>query len=398
MDSVEAMTEIELPERKVATLETLSASQIAAIRSLPPHDQAHATMLDERRSAAIFTDPARFDLEQAHVFKRMAVPVTLSVMLPSPNSFLAHEGYGLPLLLSRDKAGQVRAFLNVCQHKGSKLVETCEPIKAGRVVCPYHAWTYGADGRLVGIAREEVFPPGLKDQRRLTELPCKEAGGLIWVMLDRKAEPDFSGAAPELVDDLDHLGIPTAHVYGRRTYPLRANWKLVLEPFLEGYHVVRLHAESIGTLFADVPNAVHRLGPNIRQISGKANFMPEMLDIPGENIHKTLTHAYTVFPNTVIVTSPYYTSVMFIMPKSVNESVVEYFMLTPGPADNPKAEDVYARSYELIQKVFGTEDFRAACISQEGLESGGVEEVIYGGLEKPILEHYRTLEAMLAQA
>ena len=383
-------------QREAPTLATLSPGQIRAIRSLPPHEQAKAKPLDFRRPASIFTDPARFELERERVFKRMAVPVTLSVML-QPGSFLAHDGYGVPLLLSRDKAGQMRAFLNVCQHKGSKIIEHCEPVKAGRVVCPYHAWTYAADGAVVGIAREEVFTPGLKDQRHLVQLACREAGGLIWVMLDRNAEPDFSAMDADLIDDLKHLGIPTAHVYGRRTYPLRANWKLVLEPFLEGYHVVRLHAESIGSLFADVPNIAERLGVNIRQISGKADFEPAMLDLPNENIHKTVTHAYCVFPNTVIVTSPYYISVMFIMPRGVNESVVEYFMLTPTAPDNPKAEDLYARSYELIQKVFGTEDFRAACISQEGLESGGLQELVYGGLENPILEHYTTLEAILAR-
>lgn len=382
-------------KRKVATLDTLSSGQIAAIRSIPRHDAAKAPSVDDRRPASIFIDPARFAAERDNLLRRQPVAVSLSTMLPEPGSVLAHEGYGVPILLTRDKAGEVRAFLNVCRHKGSKIVETCEPHKAGRLSCPYHAWTYALDGRLVGLPREETFPSVDKADHGLVPLHCREAGGFVWVILDPKAEPDFSAIVSEMTEDMTALGIPTAHAYGRKTFKLKANWKLVIEPFLEGYHVQRLHAQSIGGLFADVPNATHRLGPHIRQISGKAHFEPEMLDIPGENIHKTVTHAYLLFPNTVVVTSPYYISVMIIMPNGVADSTVDYFLLTPGPADNPKGEALYAKSYELILKVFGTEDFRAAEISQVGLESGALDEVVYGGLELSIPEFYRTLETYL---
>jgi hypothetical protein len=97
-----------------------------------------------------------------------------------------------------------------------------------------------------------------------------------------------------------------------------------------------------------------------------------------------------------VVTSPYYISVMIIMPRSATRSMVDYFMLTRQAPDNPKAESLYARSYELILKVFGTEDFRAAEISQEGLSAGGLDTVIYGGLERAIPDFYQTLEATFA--
>jgi len=382
--------------RKVATLDTLSPGQIAAIRSIPPHELARAPAIDARRPVSMFVDPGHYDLERETLFKRVPVPVTLSSMLPDPKMFLAVDGYDVPILLSRDAGGQVHAFLNACQHKGSKVVERCDPFKAGRVSCPYHAWTYAADGSLIGIPRQETFPSVSKEDHGLAKLACLEAGGFIWVMLDRAAATDFSGVTAELVEDFNALGLPTAHIFDRATHKLDANWKLVVEPFLEGYHVQRLHSASIGNLFADVPNAVDRLGPHIRQISGKANFEPAMLDLPGENIHKTVTHAYLVFPNTIIVTSPYYINVMIIMPNGVNRSTVEYFMLTPGPADSPKALDLYTKSFDLMQKVFGTEDFRAACISQAGLESGALNEVVYGGLEAQIPIFYETVDRYLA--
>jgi phenylpropionate dioxygenase-like ring-hydroxylating dioxygenase large terminal subunit len=380
------------------TLASLSPSQIAAIRAIPRHDQAKPRSIDARRSAAIFTDPARFRLEQERIFRRMPVVATLSRMLPEPGSVLVQEGYGHSVLLTRGDDGVVRAFLNVCQHKGSKLVETCEPMKAKRLMCPYHAWSYALDGTLASVPRHETFRGLDKSLRNLAALPCREAGGLVWVWLDRasREQASFDSIDAELTADLDALGIGTAHVYGRKSFDLAANWKLVLEPFLEGYHVRRLHASSIGKLYADVPNVTHNLGLHMRQISGKADFTPESLDEePGENIHKTVTHAYQVFPSTVIVTSPYYISVMLLMPRAVDRTVVEYFMLTRTPPDNDKAADLYARSYELILKVFGTEDFRAAQISHAGLSSGALSEVVYGGLEEAIPMYYERLESLL---
>ena len=289
----------------------------------------------------------------------------------------------------------VRVFLNACQHKGSKLLEGCDAVKTSRLTCPYHAWTYALDGRLAGVARAETFVNLDTASRGLVEMPSREAGGFVWAMLDRHAEPEFSGMDPQLIEDMDAFGMGDAHVYGRQTFHLKANWKLVQEPFLEGYHVQRLHARTVGPLFADVPNVVDLLGPNIRQISGKAQFSPADLDLPDENIHKTVTHAYLVFPNTVVVTSPYYISVMVIIPTGVRSTTVDYYMLTRLPPDTPKAEEIYQRSYEMIIGVFGGEDFRAAEISQVGLDSGALDDVVYSGMEATIPIYYEQLEKRL---
>lgn len=391
-----ASTQGSQSQRKTPVLASLSASQIAAIRSIPSHEQAVVHTAEARRPVHIFTDPAYFALERASLFNKTPVPVTLSSMLPEPKTFLAIDAYDLPILLSRDADGQVKAFLNACQHKGAKVVERTDAFKGARVSCPYHAWTYGLGGELTGVPRQEVFPSLRKEEHGLARLACLEAGGLIWVMLDRTAEPDFSGITAELVGDLEALDLPHAHVFGHKSFDLEANWKLVLEPFLEPYHIQRLHAATVAGMFADVASVTTQLGKHIRQSSGKANFEPAMLDLPDENIHKTITHAYMVFPNTVIITSPYYISIMIVIPRAADRSTVVYFMLTREPADNDKALDLYTRSYEMVLNVFGNEDFRAACISQKGLASGALKEVVYGGLETNIPMFYDIVERFIA--
>lgn len=382
-------------ERKVTRLSDLTESQQQAIRRIPAERDAVNVPLAASRPNAIFTGRARFEAEQAKVFAKHAVPIAVAALLPEPGSVVAVEAYGKPLLVTRTRDDEIRVFINACQHKGAKLVEDCAIHKQGRMVCPYHAWTYGLDGKLIGVARADMFEGVIKDQRGLKQLPSVVWGGVIYAQLDGGAL-DVSQLSPQVDADFTALGLPTAHVYGRKTFDLKANWKVVLEPFLEGYHVQRLHAASIGNLFVDAPSMVDSFGANIRQVSGRIGYEPAMLDEePDSNIHKLITHAYTAFPNVVVVTSQYYISLMILMPYDIDRTIVHYYMLTPGPPTTPKAEEVFERSYDLIIKVFGGEDFRAAQISQQGLNAGVPENTVYCGLEENVIRYYDAFEALL---
>ena len=304
-------------------------------------------------------------------------------------------------MLTRDKHGQVRAFLNACTHKGAELTTDCNAHHAGTLSCPFHAWTFALDGRLIGVPREETLANFTKESRPLVQVPCTEQGGLIWAILDPKAEADFSSLSDQLAEDFESLGLHTAFAYGYRRFTLNANWKGVMEPFLEGYHVQRLHGKSIGpqgaNMFADVVGVSDRYGRNIRQTSGRINFAPDLLNESDVNIRSYIVHAFNLFPNTVVITSPYYTSVMSFMPHSAGHTEVDYHMLTEGPPDNPKAEDLYARSFAVIQDVFGNEDFKASETCQIGLASGAIEEVLYTGMEANIPLFYEGVDSALKE-
>ncbi len=373
----------------------LTQSQWEAICALRPHEEADVPKEDYRRPSSVYLSDTRFAEEQRQLLKRVPVAATISARLPEPNMAVAVDGYGVPLLITRDRDGVVHAFINACRHRGSKMVEGCEARKGGRLSCPYHAWTYDLKGDLVGIPRQETFPSLNKSDLGLVALSCFEAGGIIWVGLDPQHPVDALPQTDQLAADLEAFGLHKMHLYGQRTYDLASNWKFVIEPFLEGYHVQRLHAQSIGAMFADVPSVYSTMGHHQRQTSGKANFDPALLNDDINNLHRYVTHAYLVFPNTVIVTSPYYISLMILMPRARNRTVVDYYMLVKSAPDNAKAEDLYKRSFELIHAVFGGEDFRAACIQQEAMESGAIKEVYYGGLEKMINVFHNSVESFL---
>lgn len=280
MKIMSTATAIAPAERNIPTLASLSPSQIDAIRRIRPHDQAEDPVLHERRPTSIFTSQERFDAEQERIFRAVPVPMTVSALLPEPGSVLAVESYGVPVVVTRTREGEIRAFINSCTHKGSKLVEDCDPRKAARLTCPYHAWTFGLDGKLLAVPRAETIACFDKADRPLRQLAAKEIGGIVWVGLDPRRSYSFDHINPQLAADLEALNLPRGHVYGRRQFDLNANWKLVLEPFLEGYHVQRLHAQSVGPLFADVATVVDQFGDSLRQTSGKANFTVEALDDP----------------------------------------------------------------------------------------------------------------------
>lgn len=370
----------------------LTESQWTAIRGLRPSSETPVPTRVTQRPASIYTSEERFRLEQQKLFDKIALPITVSAHLPEPNMVTASDGYGLPLLVTRDRDGKAHVFLNACRHRGSKLRENCDVIKGGRISCPYHAWSYALDGKLVGIARQDTFPSLDKKALGLVELPSHEGGGFIWAGLKPQQDAPLTAGTAELAADLEALGLHRMHLYAHQSYDLPANWKLVYEPFLEGYHVQRLHANSIAKLFRDDPTIITMLGRHIRQTSGKVNFDPAVLEQGIDQLHRHITHAYQIFPNAIFITSPYYMSVMILMPRAHNRTIVEYYMLVKSAPDNPKAEEIYSRSWKLANEVFGGEDFRAAILQQEALAPGLIDEVYYGGLEEAIDPFHRNID------
>ena len=345
--------------------------------------------------ASVYIDQEYWAREKAAIYDRLPQILCPSALLPEAGMAVPHDATGRPLLITRDRDGVAHVFLNVCRHRGTRLVEGNDVQCTKKLVCPYHAWTYSVDGRLLALPRPDTFPGLEKDGYSLVELPSCETGGLIW-FCPREETADFT-LAQTIGADFDALGMGEQVLFRRKTHEVAGNWKLIMDAFLESYHVTRLHAKTIGPFFKDGATSGDMIGPHARSAVGRLEDMDKVDLTDMAALRRVVTYAYQLLPGALIIPSPDYINVMVIMPQAHDRTLVEDFMLIPEHPATDKARDHWERSWALLDGcVFASEDFRAAELGQQGLATGAVPELTLGTLEGGIRRYHETVEAALA--
>jgi glycine betaine catabolism A len=201
-----------------------------------------------------YTDPAVFEQEQARIFSAVWICAVRVTDLPSTGDFQTVEVGGESIVAVRGRDQVLRAFLNVCRHRGSQLCSIPTGKLRGAIQCPYHAWSYAFDGRLVGAPNIAEMSDEDQRSRHLLEVASREWLGYLWVCLADAPPPFEASVVSQVVERLgsveqiDHYAMESLAVGRRIEYDVKANWKLIVENFMECYHCGTLHPELVAVL------------------------------------------------------------------------------------------------------------------------------------------------------
>ncbi len=275
-----------------------------------------------------FVSPEIFAKEQNVLFSTQWVLVGHQSQIPKAGDYFTSEVAGESLIIVRDQTATIRAFYNVCRHRGTRLCED----KGGRfraIQCPYHAWTYGLDGRLIGAPHMDDVPGFNKAEHSLHAVNLALWEGFIFVSLAKKPTLLEEWFAP-LAGKFSHWNLPKLRSAKRIEYDVRANWKLIFENYSECYHCPGVHPTLAKLTPYDSAENDLCEGPFLGgfmpitkgkslTMSGNACALP-VGDINAEDFHRVFY--YSIFPNMLLSMHPDYVMVHQLWPKSPDRTLI----------------------------------------------------------------------------
>ena len=208
-----------------------------------------------------YISPAYFELERERIFRRVWLNVGRLEDIPQPGDYFVQDlAVGkTSILVVRGQDGTVRAFHNVCKHRGNKIVWD-ERGSCQRFACKFHGWTYAPDGRLIGVPEEEMFFDFKKSEHGLTRVATDICGGFIFIHLDphpRETLSQYLGEAATVLTEFPFAELPVCYSYKAE---LKCNWRAARDSQLEAYHAKSLHARTVPDFFANADNpSLHTL-------------------------------------------------------------------------------------------------------------------------------------------
>jgi len=379
----------------------LHQDQVEQARKLLAHLQGRTTALAEgvyRNVVSDYTCPEQAARERDLFFRHGPLCIGLSCLLPAAGDFLTHDYAGVPILLVRQRDGSLRAFLNVCRHRGARLAEG-RGADVRDFSCPYHGWCYGLDGALLSRPDEASFAEIDKAARSLRALPLVEKYGMVWLSPTPGASFDVDPMLSGLERDLVAYRLDRYHHYETRVLQRRINWKVAVDTFLELYHLNVLHPRTVGPILYSNLATFDAFGRNLRMI-GARRTISELRETPEAewDLIRYSAVICVLFPNTVFIMQGDHLETWHMFPagNGVDESVMYASLYTPQPALTESARRHWDRNMDLLMATVEKEDFPLSEGMQRGFYSGAQQEVIFGRNEPSLQHFHKSVKAALA--
>ena len=324
---------------------------------------------------SVYIGDERFQAEKELVFLDQPLLACLSNDIANAGDAILFDAAGPSIIVSRDKEGTARAFLNMCTHRGAKIIEDHEPWSGSskRLSCPFHAWTFNSAGKLVGQPGKEGFEGCEIGQRDLIEVPCTEHIGLVLV----KANPD--GAPINAEEFLGDFAAELAQLELWRAEPVKkgiltadSNWKFALDTYGESYHFGTLHKSTIAKTNYNDKNVFEPFGKHHR-VSFPKFSLGDLLDKDQSDWPDyEYGGVHFLFPNTVIfygavAADMFFTQVFRLFPDGVGKTRCQFAVYAPFGVKSDEHKQSCVAAYDATATVVQTEDYRVASHGYDNL-------------------------------
>jgi phenylpropionate dioxygenase-like ring-hydroxylating dioxygenase large terminal subunit len=354
-------------------------------------DQGRASLSPVSR----YLSPELVAREQ-RMIRRMPVMVGASSTVARPGDWFTHHHSGVPIVVTRDADGVLRAFLNACRHRGAQVAVGACGEGRRNFVCPYHSWTYELNGSLRGLPHPQEFPDLDRSRHALVPLQVAESMGLVWVVPTPGSTLDIHAWLGPMAEDLKSFGYDGFVQYETKVFETRADWKLLADANLETYHVRYLHRDTISTIFQDNRMVADPFGDHWRIAIPKAS-IAALKDLPQSQwrLGDHINIVYWFFPNLMFLLIDDHASMFAIWPRAVGHSEVHAITLIPELPRSDRARQHWDRNVKIFFDAL-MEDFVQMESMQSTFASGANTHLTFGRSEYTSAAFEATVERHLA--
>lgn len=351
-----------------------------------------------------YHSPALLELEKEQVFRNHWQIVGHVSDVPEPGDYLTMDVVGERALVVRGKDGVVRAFHNMCRHRGSRVVADSQGSCKGALVCPFHGWVYNLDGTLRGAARPLTFPDLDKVEFGLKPIDLEVWMGFIFIRFRSGPQPAVAELMRAVEDEIAHYRIGgMVPSWGIWTQHSKVNWKSVRDVDNEGYHVAMAHPalqDLYGATYYDEPfvNGVSRSWATYNPHAGRrwsvrnyVRIAPQPDFLP-ENMRRAWIY-YGIFPNAVIAVTPETAQFYQEFPLSTGETLLRGAIYRYAEESREQAAARYLAF--RIDRDTMAEDVQLSEWSNESMQSNAFEGFYLSDLEYGVRTHHDHLRRML---
>ncbi|MGW0018492.1 aromatic ring-hydroxylating oxygenase subunit alpha [Rhodococcus sp. NPDC003382] len=317
----------------------------------------------------IYTDPELAARERSELFGHIPIIAAHSTELPGRNDFVTVQLPNNEVVLVRQADGSVRGFVNTCRHRGARLVPDEKGSKR-TFSCRYHGWAYGADGGLRSIADESTFGMVDRSCMGLLEVPVEERHGFVWVVdsaADGRKIDIEAWLGQEFDDSLAAMEMDEYTCYTVGNFDVDINWKVLMDAFLDGYHITSTHAGTVAPYFYNNAQSWQPMGRHGRMVTARKSIDSVRGGAPAEvPIDRHITVAHFLMPNMSVLRQPDHLEVLNFVPApgTAVGTRMQIRLLTREPAVTDEQKARWDKNWNILMAVLRDEDL----VVNEGLQ------------------------------